>query len=159
MGVSGCGKSAIGQGLAHVLGVPFQEGDALHPAANILKMTSGVPLQDADRMPWLELCRAWLAACTVRQSGGVLACSALRRDYRTMLAADSAAVRFAYIKVEPATLLRRLLERQEHFMPPSLLSSQLAILEEPGSDEDAVTLLNDATLPELVERLAAYFHS
>lgn len=137
MGVSGSGKSHVGAALARACGVDFVEGDDLHPAANIAKMSAGIPLEDADRQPWLE---AIATAIAMHQGKGVVvACSALRRAYRDVLRQADPALRLLYLRVPHDELARRLRERR-HFMPLSLLDSQLAILEEPAADEHAVVL-------------------
>ena len=137
MGVSGSGKSHVGAALARACGMDFVEGDELHPAANIAKMSAGVPLDDADRQPWLEA----IAATIVKHRGHgvVVACSALRRAYRDVLRQADPALRLLYLRVPHDELACRLRERR-HFMPLSLLDSQLAILEEPAADEHAVVL-------------------
>ena len=133
MGVSGTGKTTIGELLAAALGGSFAEGDAYHPPANVEKMRRGIPLDDADRRPWLEtLARAigdWLAAGRTV----VLACSALKRSYREVLRGRRRGVLFVYLKGDPALIRARLAGRRGHYMPPSLLDSQLATLEEPKS--------------------------
>jgi gluconokinase len=138
MGVSGSGKSVVGTLLAYRLGVPFCEGDALHPAANIAKMAAGEPLDDADRAPWLAQVAAWIAA---QQEGGVVSCSALKRAYRDRLRRGQA-VPPAFVLLDPphAVLESRMAARPGHFMPLRLLDSQLATLERPTSDEQALRL-------------------
>ena len=140
MGVSGSGKSHVGAALARACGVGFMEGDELHSAANIEKMGAGIPLDDADRQPWLAAIAAAIA--TRRGKGVVVACSALRRAYRDVLRQADPALRLLYLRVPRGELARRLRERR-HFMPASLLDSQLATLEEPAADEDAVVLETD----------------
>jgi gluconokinase len=156
MGVSGTGKTAVGTRLARALGAEFVEGDDYHPPANVAKMRSGTPLDDADRQPWLEsLSRAigkWLdAGQTV-----VLACSALKQRYRDILKAGRAGVRFVHLKGSEALIRSRLDGRRGHYMPPSLLKSQLAALEEPA---DAITVgiegTPDAIVAEIVAALGA----
>ena len=137
MGVSGSGKSHLGAALARACGMEFVEGDALHPAANIARMRAGMPLDDAARQPWLEAIAAVIAAR--RGQGVVVACSALRRAYRDLLRQADPALRLLYLRVPRDELARRMRERR-HFMPPSLLDSQLATLEEPAADEHAVVL-------------------
>jgi len=145
MGVSGCGKSTLGAALAQALGVGFIEGDALHPPANIAKMSAGEALTDADRRPWLDAVAASLAE-TARGRGAVAACSALKRAYRDRIRQGARTnVIFVYIDLDAATLRRRLAGRRGHFMPASMLDSQLAALEPPGPDEDAVVV--DGRLP------------
>lgn len=137
MGVSGSGKSHVGTALALACGVDFVEGDALHPPGNIAKMSAGMALTDTDRWPWLD---AIAAAITTQQGQGVVvACSALRRIYRDRLRLADPGLRLIYLRVPRTQLARRIRER-EHFMPPSLLDSQLATLEEPGVDERAIIL-------------------
>ncbi len=143
MGVSGSGKSGLGSALAHACEVDFVEGDALHPPANIAKMSAGIPLDDADRWPWLEAIAAAITAH--RGAGVVVACSALRRAYRDRLRQADPALRLLYLRVPREELARRLRERQ-HFMPPALLDSQLATLEEPAADERAIVLQADTDL-------------
>lgn len=147
MGVSGSGKSHVGAALARACGVDFVEGDGLHPAANIAKMSAGIPLDDADRQPWLEAVA--VAIATHRGQGVVLACSALRRAYRDVLRGADPALRLLYLCVPHDELARRLRERK-HFMPASLLDSQLATLEEPAADERAVVLEAGADLAATV---------
>jgi carbohydrate kinase (thermoresistant glucokinase family) len=130
MGVSGSGKSTVGAELAARLGVPFVDGDALHPVANVAKMAAGIPLDDADRWPWLDAVGARLAESRV-----VVACSALRRSYRDRLRAAAPDVRFVLLDGSRELLAARTGARLDHFMPPALLDSQLATLERPAPDE------------------------
>lgn len=131
MGVSGCGKSLIGQAFATATASRFVDGDALHPAENIAKMSRGEPLTDSDRAPWLDRIGQIL-----QDPDTVVACSALKRAYRDRIRAGAAApVTFLYLRGQRDTLLQRMATRPGHFMPVSLLDSQLATLEEPGPDE------------------------
>jgi gluconokinase len=139
MGVSASGKSTVGAELADELGVPFVDGDDLHPVANIAKMAAGHPLDDADRMPWLDIVGARLAAAE-HQGGLVVACSALKRAYRDRIRAAAPGVVFVHLSGDPETLARRASERTGHFMPPSLLRSQLATLEPLAADEPGIVL-------------------
>lgn len=136
MGVSGCGKTTLAELVAARSGVAFQEGDALHPPANVAKMAAGHPLDDADRWPWLEAIAAvidgWLAA----GQSGIVTCSALKRAYRRVLIGERQGVRLVYLRGDQALIAGRLAGRRGHFMPPSLLASQFATLEEPGPDEN-----------------------
>ncbi len=139
MGVSGSGKTTVGAALAEAIGVPFEDGDALHPAANVAKMSAGIPLSDEDRGPWLDTIGQVLAAGPV-----VVACSALKRVYRDRLRAAAPDLELVYLEVDRVTLLERMKHRT-HFMPPSLLNSQLATLEVPTEDEHP--LIADAAVP------------
>ncbi|MCO6419382.1 gluconokinase [Siccirubricoccus sp. KC 17139] len=147
MGVSGAGKSTIGPMLAKALGVAFADADAFHPPANIAKMSSGQPLTDEDRWPWLDAIGAWLAGRGA--AGGVVACSALKRIYRDRLRAACPGLRLVYLSGDPALIGARQAARRGHFMPPGLMTSQFAALEAPGADEEAITLSVAAT-PEAI---------
>lgn len=138
MGVSGSGKSTIGLLVADALGVPFIDGDSLHPIANVTKMAAGNPLTDEDRWPWLALVGEALADAT--QTGLVVACSALKRAYRDAILAEAPAAVFLHLSGSREVLSARLEGRSGHFMPISLLDSQLATLEEPGDDEPRVVV-------------------
>jgi gluconokinase len=131
MGVAGCGKTTVGRALAQELGWTFVEADDLHPRANVAKMASGIALTDEDRWPWYDRIVAELRRRAGRGEHVVLACSALRRAYRERLA-RAGALRFVYLKADAVTIAARLGARQGHFMPASLLASQLATLEEPA---------------------------
>jgi carbohydrate kinase (thermoresistant glucokinase family) len=135
MGVSGCGKTTVGQRLAEALGLPFIEGDELHPPANVARMAAGVALTDADRAGWLEAVGAALAAAP---GGAVASCSALKRAYRDRLRAAVPGLHLVHLHGAPALLAERLATRRGHYMPPSLLQSQLDTLEMPAVDEGAV---------------------
>jgi gluconokinase len=135
MGVSGSGKSTIGEGLAVRLGQPFTDGDSLHPTANREKMAHGIPLDDADRQPWLEAIVAEMDRHRERGESLVLACSALKRRYRDFLRGGYDDVRFVYLHASRDLLAERLGHRNGHFFDPRLLDSQLATLEEPSTDE------------------------
>lgn len=145
MGVSGVGKTALAQAVAARLGWAFQEGDELHPKANITKMSAGEPLTDADRWPWLEAVAAWIDGRLAAREGGVITCSALKRRYRDMLAGGRPGVRIVYPKANEGVIADRLAARVGHFMPPGLLRSQLETLEEPMADEHPIVV--DAALP------------
>ena len=148
MGVSGSGKTTVGAALADALGLPFVDGDALHPAANVAKMAAGIPLDDADRAPWLDAVGAVLAAGPV-----VVACSALRRVYRDRLRAAAPELLLVFLDGSREVLAARMAARPGHFMPASLLDSQLATLERPDPDEHPVTVDIDAPVPEIVASL------
>ena len=150
MGVSGCGKSTVGRLLAQALGLPFVEGDELHPPANVAKMAAGTPLSDEDRAAWLNTLAEVLAGAERRGHGVVVSCSALRRRYRDQLRAGAPGLRFVYLQGDAALLASRLAQRSGHYMPASLLPSQLATLEAPAPDEAAVTLDIGPPPPQLV---------
>lgn len=141
MGVSGSGKSTLGARLAHRLGRPFLEGDAFHPAANVATMAAGIPLTDDDRWPWLDALAAAMSAHAAAGESTVVACSALRRAYRDRLRAAEGRVRFLYVAVPAGELARRMEHRPGHFMPVTLLDSQLATLEPLADDEDGTTVV------------------
>lgn len=140
IGVAGSGKTTIGASLAARLGMRFVDADNLHPVSNVAKMTAGVPLSDDDRVPWLSAVGEVLAA-----GGVVVACSALKRRYRDRLRAFDPSLELIYLRGEPALLSVRIRERPGHFMPASLLDSQLAALEPPTADENPLVL--DVSLP------------
>ena len=149
MGVSGCGKTTIGQLLAQRLHWPYEEGDALHPAANVAKMHAGHPLDDADRAPWLEKVAEWAEQQLGAGRCGVITCSALKRAYRDLIARRGSGIEFVYLHGSRALIASRLDARQGHFMPASLLDSQFATLEEPAADEPAIRIEIGAA-PEIV---------
>ena len=138
MGVAGSGKSTVGRLLAERLGWPFLDGDDFHPPENVEKMRRGIPLSDADRLPWLEHLRKLVS----RSGSAVLACSALKESYRQILRGDDPRVRFVYLRADPALLASRLENRTGHFFARTLLDSQLAALEEP-----AEAIVVDASQP------------
>jgi gluconokinase len=146
MGVSGSGKTTIGKLLAEGLGAEFAEGDAYHPPENVEKMRRGIPLDDAERRPWLEALRAEIDRWLASKETVVLACSALKQRYRDVLAKGRPDVRFVYLKGEATLVRARLKRRRGHYMPPSLLASQIATLEEPAG---AITVDIDGS-PEAI---------
>ncbi|MDR7126127.1 gluconokinase [Pseudotabrizicola sp. 4114] len=132
MGVAGCGKSSVGEGVSAVLGIPYLDGDDLHPAANVAKMRAGTPLTDADRWPWLDL----VAQALADQAPVLIGCSALKRVYRDRIRAGAAGkVSFVYLDGSRDLIAGRMAQRRGHYMPLSLLDSQFAALEVPGPDE------------------------
>jgi gluconokinase len=145
MGVSGAGKSALAQALSGALGWPFQEGDALHPAANVRKMHAGIALTDEDRAPWLAAIKAWIDARLAAGENGLVTCSALKRAYRDTLIDGRKTVRTLYLEADAGILRDRLVHRTGHFMPPSLLESQLQTLEEPQADEHPIVVHMEGT--------------
>lgn len=155
MGVSGAGKSVVGAALAGDLGLPYADGDAFHSATAIAKMSSGVPLDDEDRRPWLERVGQWLADHDA--TGGVVSCSALLRRYRATLLSFAPRARFLHLVVDPVLLHERLEARAHHFMPPSLLASQIAILEPLGADEPGAAFDTGLLAPdEIASKLARW---
>jgi len=138
-GVSGAGKTTVGQLLARELGWHFLEADEFHPAANIEKMHSGHPLTDEDRWPWLESLRELIKRCIAAGEGAVLACSALKRAYRRYLRVN-AEVKLVFLRGEYALIAEQLQRRREHFMNPALLRSQFADLEEPQATEGSIVI-------------------
>jgi gluconokinase len=157
MGVSGSGKSLIGAALARALDVDFAEGDEYHPAENVARMAAGIPLTDDDRRPWLRALASRIRDAADAGRGLVVACSALKRSYRDILRDESGAreLQFVFLRGPRAMIAERLPGRAGHFMPPTLLDSQFATLEEPSPDEHAwVCNINDS--PEhLVAALVA----
>jgi gluconokinase len=137
MGVSGCGKSTVGEGLAQALGLPFVEGDVLHPPRNVALMAAGTPLTDGDRQGWLEAVADRLAQA--QEGGLVVSCSALKRCYRDLLRASAPDLLLVYLTGEPGLLASRMHARTGHYMPPMLLQSQLDTLEPPQPDERVLT--------------------
>lgn len=146
MGVAGCGKSALGAGVAAEMGIPYREGDDLHPAANVARMAAGIPLTDDDRWPWLDR----VAEVLRREAPVVVSCSALRRAYRDRLRDHAGGpVCFVHLSGSRALIAERMAARKGHFMPLTLLDSQFAALEPPGQDE-ALTVDIDRPLRRLV---------
>ena len=157
MGVCGAGKSLIGANLARALDIEFVEGDALHPPENVRRMAAGIPLTDDDRQEWLLAIATRLRDAKRAGAGLVVSCSALKRRYRDLLrSAGDPDARFVYLAGSRALLAERMANRRGHFMPPALLASQLAILEEPSADEHAwvcdISETPDAILSDLVTR-------
>ncbi|WP_309104118.1 gluconokinase [Microbacterium sp.] len=149
MGVSGTGKTTFGSALAAEMVMVFVDGDDLHPPANVAKMSAGIPLEDLDRIPWLE------AVGAVLSSGGtVVACSALKRKYRDALRGFAPSVRFVHLRGMPSLIASRASSRIGHFMPPALVQSQLDTLELPEPDENVLELDIAAPVVDLV-RMAA----
>lgn len=152
MGVAGCGKTTVSEALAERLGWPVADADDFHPASNVAKMRTGTPLTDDDRWPWLRTIRDWLHDA---DGSVVVTCSALRRAYRDVLRGAAAEggprVRFVHLHGTRELLAQRMGARQGHFMPLTLLDSQLATLEPLAPDEDGVVVDIDATPEQLVE--------
>lgn len=131
MGVSGCGKTTVGKLLAEKINLPFFDADNFHPSENVTKMSSGEPLNDNDRKPWLEILAEKIEKWN-RSDGAVLACSALKESYRKLLISKSTDVQFVYLNGAKDIILQRMKNREGHYMPPDLLDSQFEALEEPG---------------------------
>jgi carbohydrate kinase (thermoresistant glucokinase family) len=140
MGVSGSGKTTVSVLLSAALGCQFQEGDDLHPAANVEKMHGGTPLTDADRVPWLRKIAEEIDGWRARGESGVLTCSALKRSYRDIIIGDRSDVTLVYLKGSHDLIHRRMATRHQHFMPMALLDSQFATLQEPTPDEHPITV-------------------
>ena len=148
MGVSGVGKSTIGRLLAERLGFEFAEGDDYHPPANVAKMSAGTPLNDADRLPWLQAMADEIRVWISEQRSVILTCSALKRRYRDILIGDQPVV-LVYLRGDKVTIARRMQQRHDHFMPQTLLDSQFATLEEPGAEETEFAV-DVAPAPEII---------
>lgn len=154
MGVAGSGKTTIGSMLAQQLNWEFQDADWFHPAANVEKMRAGIPLTDEDRQPWLSAIAAWIDETRSAGRHGVVACSALRRTYRDTLMAGRSDVQLVYLRGERDLIARRMAARKDHFMPPTLLDSQFATLEEPEVDEHPIIVSIDSTPQVTVDTIA-----
>src|SRR6185437_15719332 len=155
MGVSGAGKTTLGEMLAARLGWPFKEGDELHPPANVAKMKSGHPLNDADRAPWLAAVGEWIDGWVAAGESGVISCSALKRAYRDTIAAGRPAVRFVFIDLDEETIAARL-QRPEHaYWPPALLHSQFEALQVPTPDEPVIIVDGHASRDAQVDEVVA----
>ncbi|MDI9883158.1 gluconokinase [Streptomyces sp. HNM0645] len=150
MGVAGTGKTTIGPLLAEALGVPYAEGDDFHPAGNIAKMSAGIPLDDADRGPWLDAIGRW--AHGRAGLGGVVSCSALKRTYRDRLRTAAPDVEFLHLTGDRALIERRMAERKGHFMPTALLDSQFATVQPLQGDEAGVAVDVSGSPQEITER-------
>jgi gluconokinase len=158
MGVSGCGKSSVGEALAAHFAVPYIEGDAMHPPANIAKMSAGTPLNDDDRRPWLDALAARLKVEAAQNGGAVASCSSLKQAYRDRLQAGAGPqTRFIFLDCSRKTLERNQSQRKGHFMPPSLLDSQLATLEPPHDEARAIVIDGnqpfDAVIQSILDKL------
>ncbi|SOE18945.1 gluconate kinase (SKI family) [Hoeflea halophila] len=154
MGVSGCGKTSVGEGLAQITGIRFMDGDALHPKANIDKMSAGIPLTDEDRWPWLERIGREFAKSPVPL---IIGCSALKRGYRDLIRHHAGAmVSFIHLSGSRQIIARRTQARKGHFMPPALLDSQFAALEPPTADENSVSINIDQPLATIIAQAARH---
>ena len=153
MGVSGCGKTTIGTNLARRLNWEYQEGDALHPQKNIVKMSEGIPLNDDDRKPWIARIADWIETRCIAGRDGVISCSALKEAYRQTIRGNQSDVQFVYLRGSRELLSDRLAYRKDHFMSPNLLESQLELLEEPSVDEQAMVVTIDFTPEKIVQKI------
>lgn len=155
-GVAGSGKSTVGNALSAALGWPYGEADAFHPQSNIDKMTRGEPLTDADRAPWLETIAAFIDGVCARGDHAIVSCSALKRAYRATLVGQHAdRVRIVLLEGGHGLIAARLSGREGHFMPPSLLQSQFAALEDPAPDEHAIVVPVGGSKDEVVANVLA----
>ena len=154
MGVSGSGKTTVAKLLAERSGWQFQEGDTLHPPANVEKMSAGIPLTDADRLPWLRKIAETIDGWRARGESGVITCSALKRSYRDIIVGDRPDVRLVYLKGSHDLIRQRMAARHGHFMPSSLLDSQFSTLEEPSPDENAIVVDIGGEPEEIVGEIA-----
>jgi gluconokinase len=153
MGVAGSGKTTLGEALARRLGWPFEDGDALHPPANIAKMAAGHPLNDADRAPYFANVGAWIDARRAEGRPAVVASSALKRAYRDTLRQGRPGLGFVFQEVDQATIEARLAARKGHFFGPGLAASQFADLEPPEPDEPAIAVDGGASTAEQVDQV------
>ena len=155
MGVSGSGKSTIGEQLAARLSFGYEDGDRFHPASNVAKMSAGHPLTDEDRWPWLQAIADEIDRVCKASAQVVIACSALKRAYRDILVHGRSDVRIIYLGGTQELIANRLAARKGHFMPPGLLTSQFKTLEPPGADEHPVTVSIDASVEAIVDDIVA----
>src|SRR5215469_14312940 len=153
MGVSGAGKTTIAEELVARLGWPFQEGDALHPEANVAKMHAGIPLNDADRQPWLKAVAAWIDAQRAKKQPAIITCSALKRSYRQVIIGNRQEVRLVYLRGGRDLVAEHLASRHGHFMPASLLQTQIDTLEVPEPDEDPLIVDVGASANQVAEEI------
>jgi carbohydrate kinase (thermoresistant glucokinase family) len=153
MGVSGSGKTTVAVKLAEALAIDFLEGDELHPRSNVEKMKSGTPLTDEDRWPWLTAIARKIDDWRAAGRGGVVTCSALKRAYRDILVAGRPNVRLVYLEGSQQLIHERMAARRGHFMPVGLLANQLAVLQEPGPDENPIVVDVGGTPAEIVAEI------
>ena len=156
MGVAGCGKSAVGQHIATLLGLPLIEGDDFHPTANVQKMQQGIPLNDEDRIGWLQ---SLAQALTKQERGAVLTCSALKASYRVALRQGNPGLRFVHLAITQAESLRRVAQRADHFYPPSLVQSQFDALQDPANEPGVLVLDGSQSLQDLAQAAAHWMRT
>lgn len=153
MGVASSGKTSLGERLAEKLGWPFRDADSFHPPENVAKMSSGIPLTDEDRKPWLAAIAAWIDELRATGGNGIVTCSALKKAYRDVIVGKRTDVALVYLKGSRELIGERMAARQHHFMPPALLDSQFATLEEPGADEKPLIVQVEASREAIVEQV------
>jgi carbohydrate kinase (thermoresistant glucokinase family) len=157
MGVSGSGKSTVGNALASALGWEFRDADSFHPPNNVEKMSRGVPLNDEDRAPWLKAIAAWIDDRLATGRTGIVSCSALKRAYRQVLLDGRSGVGLVHLRGDFDLIAARMAARRGHFMPLSLLENQFQTLEEPGPDEHALAVSIDASADNIAQKIVAAF--
>lgn len=157
MGVAGSGKTTLATLLQERLGWPYAEADEFHPQANIDKMSAGTPLDDEDRWPWLAAIRDWLTAQTDAGLSSIVTCSALKTTYRDVLRSAEGRVHFVHLTAAPDLLEQRMSGRSGHFMPPTLLPSQLQTLQPLTAEEDGITIVVDVPPDEVADRTIEAF--
>lgn len=155
MGVASSGKTSLGERLAERLGWPFRDADSFHPPANVAKMAGGTPLTDEDRKPWLAAIAAWIDELRAAGKNGIVTCSALKKAYRDVIVGKRPDVALVYLKGSRELIGQRMAQRQHHFMPPALLDSQFATLEEPGPDERPLVVPVELSKEAIVEQVVA----
>ncbi len=153
MGISGSGKTTIATSLSERLGCAYAEADEFHSPENIAKMTQGIALTDEDRLPWLRAIAQWISGKTAEGQSTIVTCSALKRSYRDILASADGDVRFVHLLGDVELIRARLKTRTGHFMPESLLPSQVSTLEPLGEDENGITVMNVGTVPEVTDSI------
>jgi len=158
MGVSGSGKSTIGESVAKRLHWSYEDGDKFHPASNVAKMSAGEPLTDEDRWPWLQAIADEIDRLAASGARAVIACSALKRSYREILVHGRNDVRIVFLDGTQDLIAGRLAARKGHFMPPGLLASQFRTLERPGADERPITVSIDAPVARIVDEIVSQLH-
>ncbi len=157
MGVSGSGKSTVGDALASALGWEFRDADSFHPPANVAKMSRGVPLTDADRAPWLAAIAAWIDDRLATGKAGIVSCSALKLAYRQVIVGERAGVGLVHLHGSFDLISARMASRRGHFMPPSLLQSQFQTLEAPGPGEHALPVSIDQSAVQIAQEVITAF--